>query len=90
MIDREQSEATKYRIATMAMNFYPGKPDAELGYSVDEDVQWCLQPLLDLPPDDFAAVYEAARATIIDPTAQREHLTQVLDRLVAGDENNER
>lgn len=90
MIDRANAEAVKYRIATMALSYSAAKPDVEPGYSVDEDVQWCLQPLLDLAPDDFADIYEAARSTIVDPTARREHLTEVLDRLVAGGGHNER
>ena len=90
MIERANVEAVKYRIAVMALGYYADKSDVEPGYSVDEDLQWCLQPFLDLAPDDFAAVYEAARATIIDPTAQREHLTEVLDRLVAGGQHGER
>ena len=45
MIDRSDCEATLYRIAICAFTYYPDKEADEPGYSVDEDVDWCLAPL---------------------------------------------
>lgn len=86
MIDRAQAEATTYRVAFAALTFYPDKPAVEPGFTIDEDLEWALQPVLDLPPTEFDLVRDVARATIADPTGHREELTRLLAELTAGDD----
>lgn len=86
MIDRAQAEAATYRIAFAALTFYPARPEVELGFTIDEDLEWVLQPVLDLPPAEFDLVRDVARATIADPTGHREELTRLLAKLTEGDD----
>ncbi len=86
MIDRAQAEAATYRIAFAALTFYPDKPGVEPGFWIDEDLEWALQPVLDLPPTEFDLVRDVARATIADPTGHREKLTRLLAKLAREDD----
>jgi hypothetical protein len=86
MIDRAQAEAAIYRIAFAALTFYPDKSEAEPGFTIDEDLEWALQPVLDLPPTEFDLVRDLARAAIAEPTAHREELARLLAKLAGEDD----
>lgn len=72
MLDRAQAEAVIYRVAFASFNFYPEKLIDEPGYTLDEDVDWCLEPLgsaeLTAQPDLRRALAEV----ITDATADRQ------------------
>jgi hypothetical protein len=71
-IDRAHTERTLHRVAICAFLYYPGKPDAEPGYTVDEDVDWCLAPLSShLPGPELDDIRGQIRALITDPLADR-------------------
>jgi hypothetical protein len=71
-IDRAHTERTLHRVAICAFLYYPGKPDAEPGYTVDEDVDWCVSPLIGiLPGPELDATRGQIRTLITDPRADR-------------------
>lgn len=41
-LDRAVAETVIYRVALSAFTYFPGKEDREPGYSLAEDVDWCL------------------------------------------------
>ncbi|GAA1468866.1 hypothetical protein [Microbacterium thalassium] len=79
MIDRSTAEAVTYRTAVTAFTYYPTKLLDEPGYNVDEDIDWCLEPLdADLRP----AFRTIARDVITDPNADRQAYIRHLMNLV--------
>lgn len=62
-LDRAVAETVIYRVALSAFTYVPGKEDREPGYSLTEDVDWCLAPI---PPAD--------RIRARDLRAQVEHV----------------
>ncbi|WP_439594203.1 hypothetical protein [Microbacterium sp.] len=78
MIDRAHTEAVTYRVAVSALTYRSDKPEHEPGYTVEEDVDWCIQPLRGIPTDTFERLRALVRDTIIDPTANREALAHSL------------
>ncbi|GAA3756003.1 hypothetical protein GCM10022240_06110 [Microbacterium kribbense] len=84
MIDRTDTETTLYRVAISAFTYYPDKPDAEPGYTVDEDVAWCIEPLASLPDAVLTEMRSAVRAMITNPTANRRDFIARLASLAEG------
>jgi hypothetical protein len=79
MIDRAITEAVTYRVAVAALSYYDGKEDTQPGYSLRDDVRWCLEPL----KGEVSAAAETTftwliSSTITDPTANRERLSNGL------------
>lgn len=72
MIDRSDAESAIYRTAVAAFSYYADKHVDEPGYTIDEDLDWCIQPLESLPVDARARLREEIRALIIDPTRDRQ------------------
>ena len=81
MIDRAHTEDTLYRVAVSAFTYYPGKETAEPGYRVQEDIDWCAQPLRDLPAEQRDEIRERIRIMITDPLADRQGFITVLSAL---------
>lgn len=71
MLDRADVEEVIYRVAVSAFRYYPEKPAVELGYTVEEDVEWCVQPLAGKEGVDAGALSDSIRHLITDPTADR-------------------
>lgn len=71
MLDRADVEEMIYRVAFSAFRYYPAKPAEEAGYTVDEDVEWCVEPLAGKPGVDAAALGASIRHLIVEPTADR-------------------
>ena len=82
-LDRTQAEATLYRVAICALTYYADKPHDEPGYTIDEDLTWCIAPLLALDTAVLDQLRESIRNTIADPTAHRGALNRVLTALTA-------
>jgi hypothetical protein len=72
MLDRSQVDATIYRVAVAAFTYYPDKQIAEPGYTVDEDLDWCMRPLRHLPQDDRAELRGGIHELITTPSADRQ------------------
>ena len=81
MIDRAETEDTLYRVAVSAFTYYPGKENAEPGYRVEEDIDWCAAPLRDLPAEQRDDIRERIRAMITDPRADRQDFITILGAL---------
>lgn len=48
-LDRAVAETVIYRVALSAFTYFAGREEREPGYSLAEDVDWCLAPI---PADD--------------------------------------
>lgn len=83
MIDRSHTEAVTYRVAVTAITYHPDKPTTDPGYTLDEDVDWCLEPLAGLPPETLTSVRAVVAETVVDPTAHRQTLQRRLDDLIS-------
>lgn len=66
-VDRADIEATRYRVAICALDYYADKPHDEPGYTIDEDVTSCLAPLLGRDADVLDQLRTIIRDTIADP-----------------------
>lgn len=82
-VDRADAEAVLYRVAICTFTYYQGKEIDEPGYSVGEDVAWCIAALgshADLADSLRPDIYEM----ITNPNADRRafiiRLTALPDR----------
>lgn len=71
MLDRAEAEAVIYRTAVAAFSWYPTKHQEEPGYSIQEDIDWCVEPLGDLFLPHRRGLSDRIRQLITDPTADR-------------------
>jgi len=72
MLDRSQVDATIYRVAVAGFTYYRDKQMAEPGYTVDEDLDWCMRPLRHLPDEDRAELRDRILEMITNPLADRQ------------------
>lgn len=79
MIDRAHTEQVTYLTAVSALRYYPGRPAQDPGYTLADDVDWCLRPLAALPDSVLADIRHLVGQTIIDPTGSRVDLQARLD-----------
>ncbi|MGX5773097.1 hypothetical protein ACWKWN_20340 [Microbacterium trichothecenolyticum] len=75
MIERSIVETVLARVAVAAFQYYPAKSTEELGWTVDEDIEWALAPLRSLSAERYEEWRERAREVIIDSTADRRAFT---------------
>ncbi|KJL45773.1 hypothetical protein [Microbacterium trichothecenolyticum] len=85
MLDRAHAEATLYRVAVCAFTHYPDKPVEEPGWTLEEDLAWCLAPLDDLPAPHLADFTGTIRTLITTPTADRQTFIRQLLALTGDD-----
>jgi hypothetical protein len=83
-IDRADAEATLYRVAICAFTYHPGKQAQDPGYTIDDDVNWCLAPIAGLPAARLVALSETIRIMITEPTANRREFIAMLAALADG------
>ncbi|MCK6065776.1 MULTISPECIES: hypothetical protein [Microbacterium] len=81
VLDRSDVEAALARVAVAAFTYYPEKGSEEPGYAVEEDVQWAMEPLLQLNTEDRADWWQRFTAVIADPAANRRAFITELMRL---------
>lgn len=72
MLDRTQVDATIYRVAIASFTHYPDKHIKEPGYTIDEDLDWCMRPLRHLPPEQRGDLRAQILQLITEPTADRQ------------------
>lgn len=72
MIEERDTEAVIYRSAVVAFQYYPDRETAEPGYTIDEDLDWIIAPLRQLPQAQRDAIRAQALGLILDPTADRQ------------------
>ncbi|WP_374976627.1 hypothetical protein ACEYYH_02015 [Microbacterium trichothecenolyticum] len=85
MLDRSAAEATRWRTAVSAFEYYPNKHLDEPGYTIDEDVTWCIAPLAGLPDTELDQLRATVRTLITTPTADRQAFIRHLATLTADD-----
>lgn len=85
MPSREAIDDVQQRVGLAAISYYPEIHVDEPEYTVDVDVDWCVEPLTDLSADQLRAVREAVGLTITNPTAHRAALVQRLLELAPAD-----
>jgi hypothetical protein len=83
MLDRNTAETIIYRIAVAAFGYYPGKEQSEPGYTLDEDIDWCVEAFGDIPWPHAQRLRRSIRDAIIDPTANREQFARDVMNLVS-------
>lgn len=82
MFDRTQADDFKHRLGIAAIGYYPSREQREPGYTIDEDIAFCLDALPDIP-DLYRQRMQARIAEVItDPTAHREQFLTELFALV--------
>lgn len=80
MIDRSDAESVIYRTAVAAFSYYADKHIDEPGYSIDEDIDWCVQPLTSLSEEEARPLRDEIRSLITEPTRDRQtFIRHVLD-----------
>ncbi|GAA1979130.1 hypothetical protein [Microbacterium pumilum] len=76
MIDRADAEAVIYRVAVSAFAYYPDKATKEPGYTVDEDVEWSLEPVSALDSAQTAELEDRIREAITSLACDRQGFIQ--------------
>lgn len=84
MITREEAEGLILRVASSAFDHYPGKTTAEPGYTIDEDIDWCLDAVPSVSEPYRTTIRDRIAMAIADPTAQRQAFTRDVLALVTG------
>lgn len=84
MLDRSQLDATVFRVAVAAFTYYPDKPHREPGYTLDEDLDWCMRPLRKLSENLRRELREHISALVTDPAADRQAFIRRLQRYTEG------
>ena len=80
MLDRSQIDAIVFRVAVAAFTYYPEKAAREPGYTLEEDLDWCMRPLRHLPEQTRRELREHVRTLVIDPAADRQEFMRRLQR----------
>ena len=80
MLDRSQIDATIFRVAVAAFTYYPEKAAREPGYTLDEDLDWCMRPLRQLPEAYRHKLREHISLLVTDPVADRQAFIRRLQR----------
>lgn len=81
MSDRERVDAVLEHVAVLAFLYYPGIEAHDPGYSLAEDVEWCLVRLGDVPDTERERMGGLFARAITDPSATREELFTALAQL---------
>lgn len=81
MLDRTQVDATIYRVAIASFNHYPDKHIKEPGYTLNEDLDWCMRPLRHLPQEERDQLRAQIVELITEQTADRQALIKHLKSL---------
>ena len=84
MRDPAAAEDALYKVAICAFTWYPNKEANEPGWTITEDLDWCLAPLTGLPGDELADLRATVQTLITTPTADRQAFIRHLAAL-SGD-----
>lgn len=85
MIAPSNADAALYKVAYCAFTYYPDKHIDEPGYTLEEDLAWCLAPLAVLPAPELAEIRHTIRTLITTPTADRQPFIRRLAALSSND-----
>jgi hypothetical protein len=85
MPSREEVDDVLQRVGLAAISYYPEIHVDEPDYTVDGDVDWCLEPVTDLTAEQRTSLREAVGLAITNPTAHRYALFQSLLELAPAE-----
>lgn len=86
MPSREEVDDVLQRVGLAAISYYPEIHIDELDYTVDTDVDWCLEPVTDLTDEQRAPLREVVGLAITNLlTAHRYALFQTLLELAPAE-----
>ena len=69
------------RVALAAFTYYPDKQTVEPGYTVEEDIEWAIEPLRILPGRKLDALRARVRLAIVDPSIDRQEFIRKISTL---------
>ena len=81
MIDSELADVALQRVSLLAFLYYPEIHVDEPEYSLNEDLDFCMEPLAELGEEDRKDVRQLFGRAIIDPSAYREEVFMRLTEL---------
>ena len=81
MLDRSQVDAAIYRVAIASFTHYPDKHIKEPGYTIDEDLDWCMRPLRRLSHEEREQLRPQILELIAEPAADRQAFIKHLKSL---------
>lgn len=82
-ITRDTAAAIAQRAGAAAVVYYPEIHADDFEFSLSDEISWCLEGVEGLDSEDETILRDAIARTIIDPTAHRSKLNEVLDILTA-------
>lgn len=82
MVDRAEAEAVLFRAGVAVIASYPEEVRDEPGYTIDEDVAWCVQPLSSPYAGARANIAGHVGGAIADATASRRALVLGVEALI--------
>jgi hypothetical protein len=85
MTTHDQVDDTLQRVGLAALMYYPEIHVEEPDYTVDTDVDWCLEPLSALPAEQLQTLRDVIGRTIVNPTEHRATVFQALQDLLPND-----
>lgn len=85
MIEQGRVDDAVQRVALAAFIYYPEVHLEEPGYRIDQDVDWCMQPLAALSGDLRTRLRELIRRAIVDPSRHRQEAFAALTALHGPD-----
>lgn len=80
-ISRDTAAAIAQRAGAAAIVYYPEIHADDLSFALSDEITWCLEGVEELGAEDVTILRDAIARTIIDPTAHRSKLNEVLDIL---------
>ncbi|MGZ0712555.1 hypothetical protein ACWPKO_29880 (plasmid) [Coraliomargarita sp. W4R53] len=81
MLNSKTADDIIDRVAIAALKYYPAKATDEPGYSIDEDIDWCVRAFGDIPWPHAQRLRRGIRDVITDPTTHREQFTRDITNL---------
>jgi hypothetical protein len=85
MITRENKDTVMQRVALLAFLYYPQVHVNEVGYSLSDDIEFCLEPLTEIDAGKRDELRHLLGQAIIDPSEYREEVFAALTELVTED-----
>jgi hypothetical protein len=80
-ISQEQFDDLLSRAALAALFYYPEIVVDDDDYRIQNDVDYCMEPIFGLAPEDDGQLRLAVSRTIADPTAHRAELIALVIEL---------
>jgi len=84
-MNRTQADSIVFKTGVLAMMYYPELIVDDPAFKLANDVTWCLDEAGEISESDLELIRDVVGRTIIDPTLNRESLTELVYSLVPGE-----